>query len=107
MSKTDGLYMSADYRVTEGRSGGLIDDESVKFLDAQYPPDSGGPRVLFGYTGLAILRDGTPTGVWIRETLRGETDVFDQSMGHLRSRLDRDIAPERHPLIINILVIFG
>jgi len=76
-------------------------------MEARYLPDEGGPRALFGYTGLANLSDGTPTGTWIRETLRGETESFDHSMEHLRSRLDRDIGPEGHSLIINLLVTEG
>jgi hypothetical protein len=60
---------------------------------------------LLAYTGVAILRDGTPTGTWIRETIRGESEVVDQSMAHLRARLDRDIAPMGLFPIINILVL--
>ena len=107
MSKPDGVYMGVDFRVTDMRSGKRIDDASVKFLTVHYPPDKGGPKALFAYTGVAILRDGTPTGAWIRETLRGEAEPFDQSMSHLRERLNRDIAGLRRPLIINILVIQG
>jgi hypothetical protein len=79
-------------------------DASIKFLTVHYPPDKTGPKALFGYSGLAILPDGTPTATWIRETLRGETDVFDASMAHLRERLDRDIAPLGIPLQITVLV---
>jgi len=99
--------MSADYRVTDARSGRLVDDSSVKFLTVHYPPDGDGPKALLAYSGLAILPDGTPTGTWIRETLRGESEVFDQSMAHLRARLDRDVAALRIPLIVNALVVHG
>jgi hypothetical protein len=99
MSKPEGIYLSVDYRVTDARTGKLIDDAATKNLTIHYPPlDQGGPKVLLGFTGLAILRDGTPTLTWIRETLRGETEVIDQSMAHLRTRLNRDIAPYRVPL---------
>jgi hypothetical protein len=104
MSKPDGIYLSVDYRVTNSRTGRLLDDASVKHLQVTYPPDKTGPRALLAYTGLAILPDGTPTGTWIRETLRGESEVFDVSMGHLRGRLERDIARLREALIINVLV---
>ena len=107
MSKDEGIYLSTDYRVTDARTGELIDDASTKFLHALYPPLKSGPSALIAYTGLAILRDGTPTGTWIRETLRGETEVFDDSMAHLLDRADRDIAPLRVPLIINTLVHSG
>jgi hypothetical protein len=40
---------------------------------------------------------------WLRETLRGEADLPDQSMIHLRERLNRDFAQLRQPLIFNIL----
>jgi hypothetical protein len=104
VSKAEGIYMSTDYRVTDGRSGRLIDDASIKFLTVHYP---GEPKALLAYTGLAILPDGTPTGTWIRETLRGESEVIDQSMAHLQSRLDRDIAHLGMPLMVNVLVLEG
>jgi hypothetical protein len=103
--KADGIYVSADYRVTNVRTGALIDDASVKFLTVVYPPDKTGPRALIGFSGLARLRDGTPVGTWIRETLRGESEVIDVSMAHLGARLDRDVAPLRVGLIINVLVL--
>ncbi len=104
MSKPEGIYLSADYRAT-ARSGRLVNDASIKFLTVHYPPLGTGPKALFGYTGLAILPDGTPMGTWLRETLRGETQVIDQSMAHLRERLDRDIAPLGCELIVNVLVL--
>ena len=107
MSKPDGIYMSVDYRVTDLRSRAVVDDASVKFLTIHYPPDKGGPKALLAYSGLAAAPDGTPTGTWIRETLRGVTEVFDQSMLHLLSRLDRDMAKVRSALMINVLVIEG
>jgi hypothetical protein len=80
----------------------------VKFLTVHYPPpDQDGPKALVGYARLAALRDRTPIGTWIRETLRGETEVIDHSMIHLRERLDRDVAGLRVPLIINVLVTEG
>jgi hypothetical protein len=105
MSKPEGIYMSSDYRVTRYPDGKLVDDASVKFLTVTYPPDKVGPTALFGYSGLAILPEGTPTEQWLRETLRGESEVFDVSMAHLRARLDRDIAPLRLPLQITVLVV--
>jgi hypothetical protein len=108
MSKAEGIYMSTDYRVTDARTGEVIDDASTKFLTVHYPPVPHAPKALFGYTGLAILPDGTPMGTWIRETLRGEFDeVIDRSMHHLQERLNRDVAGERVPLIINVLVTEG
>jgi hypothetical protein len=104
MSKPEGIYLSADYRVTELPSRNLVDDASLKHLTVHYPPE-GGPKVLLAYTGLAFLPDGTPTGQWLRETLRGESEYIDQSMAHLRERLDRDVARAKAPLIINALVL--
>lgn len=107
MSKADGIYMSTDYRVTNSRTGKIIDDDAIKFLRVDYPPQ-GGPRALFGFAGVAILPDGTPTGDWIRETLRGDMhEGFDQSMAHFRARLNRDIARMRALLMVNVLVISG
>lgn len=106
MSKPEGIYLSVDYRVTDLRTRKFIDDESIKNLTIHYPPlDNGGPKVMLGFTGLAYLPDKTPMLTWIRETLRGESEVINQSMAHLRARLNRDIAPLRSPLIINLLVL--
>jgi len=38
MSRPEGVYMSADYRVTDARTEKLIDDSSVKFLSVRHPP---------------------------------------------------------------------
>ena len=42
MSKPEGIYLSVDYRVTNQKTHELIDDESVKFLTAHYPPPKSG-----------------------------------------------------------------
>jgi hypothetical protein len=107
MAKAEGIYLSADYRVTEHPSGRLVDDAAIKFLTIHHPPDKTGPKAMMAYTGLAFAPDGTPMGTWLRETLRGETEVFDRSMAHLRERLDRDIGPRRWPLIVNALLLQG
>lgn len=104
MSQPEGIYLSVDYRVTDSRSGQVLDDAATKHLTVHYPPTDGGPRALVAYTGVAVLPDGTRTGDWVRETLRGESDVVDDSMRHLRERLDRDYGRLRQPLIINFLV---
>ena len=105
MSKPEGIYLCVDYRVTDSRTGGVLDDAAPKILQVTFPPLDGGPKALLGYTGVAILPDGTRTGDWIRETLRGESEVINAAMAHLKSRLNRDIARLRGALIINILVL--
>jgi len=106
MSKPEGLYLSVDYRISNPRTRVRIHDESIKSLTIHYPPfDNRGPKVLLGFTGMAELPGGTPILTWIRETLRGETEVIDQSMAHLRKRLNRDIASRREALMINFLVL--
>jgi hypothetical protein len=105
LSKPEGIYLSADFRVTEYGTGRIVDDVSVKMLTVHYPPDRDGARALMAFTGLAVLPDGTPLGTWLRETLRGESEYPDQSMAHLRDRLNRDIAKLRTPLIVNALII--
>lgn len=107
MSKADGIYMSTDFRITRYPTGELVDDATIKFLTIQYPPDTSGPKALIAYSGAAFFRDGTPTGTWIRETLRGESDVIDNSMKLLRERLDRDYGPLGLPLSIRVMVIEG
>lgn len=106
MSKPEGIYLSVDYQITDFDTREFIHDKAIKSLTIHYPPlDHGGPKVLLGFSGLAELCDGTPMLTWIRETLRGESEVIDQSMAHLRARLNRDIAPLQRPLIINLLVL--
>jgi hypothetical protein len=107
MSKPEGIYMSVDFRLSDSKTRECLDDASVKFLTVQYPPDEGGPTAVFGYTGLAMLPDGTHVGDWLRETLRGRTELIDASMQHLLERLDRDLARYRVSLIVNILVLAG
>ena len=107
MSKPEGIYLSVDYRVTNSQTKAMIDDASVKFLTVHYPPGEVGPKALFAYTGIAQLPDGTPVGDWLRETLRGETEVPDVSMQHLHQRLNRDFARYRVGLAVYVLAIHG
>lgn len=98
MSKAEGIYLSADHRITEYPSGRLVDDASTKFLTVHYPPDKEGPKALLAYTGLAELPDGTPMGTWLRETLRGETEVFDQSIDSRSPTCERGWTETSHPV---------
>ena len=107
MSKPEGIYVSVDYRVSNSQTGEKLDEASVKFLTIHYPPEKEGVKALFAYTGLAQLPDGTPVGVWLRQTLRGQTEVPDVSMHHLHQRLNRDLARYRVALIVNILAVQG
>lgn len=106
MSKAEGIYMSVDHRVTNGQTGAILDDAAPKHLTVYYPPAGEGPKALFGYTGVAVLPDGTRTGDWLRETLRGgEAESIEQSMAHLGERLNRDYARFRQLLVVNVLSI--
>jgi hypothetical protein len=108
MSKPEGIYMSADFRVTESGSGRVIDDASVKLLNVLFPPPDRGTRALLAYAGLAILPGSTtPLGTWLIETMRGQSEYPDQAMAHLRHRLDRDVAPHRIGFMLNALLIEG
>lgn len=107
MSKPEGIYLSADFRVTERRTGRLIDDAAVKLLNVHFPPLEGGSRALIAYTGLATLPGGLPVGSWLVETMRGESEHPDQAMAHLQQRLNRDIAPHGVGLIVNALLLEG
>lgn len=107
MSKPEGIYVCVDYRVTDSRNGNVIDDSAIKSLRVDFAPLPTGVKALLTFTGVAILPDGTPTMTWIRETLRGESEIPNQALAHLRERLNRDYAGMRHPLIVNILAIHG
>ncbi len=86
MSKPEGIYLSVDYRVTNAKTRERIDDESIKSLVIQYPPINGGPKFLLGFSGLAKLRDGTPTLTWIRQTLRGDEPRLLTGQWHICAR---------------------
>lgn len=105
MSKPEGIYMCVDYRVTDLRTGAIVDDAAAKCLTVHYPPLGGGTKALFAFTGIANLPDGTPTLTWLRETIRGESEVPDQSLTHLNARLNRDYGGLRRLLIINVLAL--
>jgi hypothetical protein len=113
MSKPEGIYLCVDFRVTDVRTGAVVDDGASKCLDIHFPSFRGGPpdpsavRGLLAFTGVAQHPDGTPMLQWIRETLRGESEIPDQAMAHLLTRLNRDFARLRQPLIINFLGLQG
>jgi hypothetical protein len=110
-SQPEGIYMSVDYRVTDARTGKPLDDAAQKILTVHWGPVIGATKALFGYTGVAVIPDGTPDGLstetWLRETLRGKSESPQASIDHLVDRLNRDIARFRQPLIIHVLVIEG
>lgn len=110
MSKPEGIYMSVDFRTSVPGTQQPIDDATVKFLTVHYPPANIGPKAVIAYCGVATTQDNrTPLGDWLRETMRGETDSFEDSMRHLGARLDRDLSRWLHKfqtaLIVNVLVI--
>lgn len=104
MNKPEGMYLCVDYRTTNSNTGVFIDDERVKHLTLHYPGDL---KALIGFTGIAELKDGTPVGDWLMDTLRGETEVFDVSMAHLHSRLKRDFEKYRQHVIVTVNVMDG
>ena len=95
--------MCVDYRISAARV--KLHDEASKCLTVYYPPLDAGTKALFGFTGAAVLPDGTPTLTWLRETLRGESEVPDVSMAHLHERLNRDCGRLGQSLIINVLAL--
>jgi hypothetical protein len=51
MSKADGSWQSSDYRVTNARTGELIDDASMEFFcESTTTSLLGGPIALMAYT---------------------------------------------------------
>jgi hypothetical protein len=104
MSKPEGIYLSSDYRLTNSATGEFVKDSAVKYLSVHYPGDT---KAMLGFTGIAELDDGTPVGLWLRETLRGGNEPFDESMAHLKQRLIRDFAKYRQHLIVTVIVMGG
>lgn len=99
--RPEGIWQLADNRVTKG--GKVENDSAPKQLHIICPPLPGGPQVLLGFTGLAVMPDGTPTLQWIEETLRGETRTIMETLNHLKERLTRDLGNStlwEYPLII-------
>lgn len=105
MSKPEGVYMSVDHRVTLSGTRRIVTDAASKLVHVHYPPHDRGVRALFAFTGDAVLPDGTPTGQWIRETMRGECEGPNESLAHLRERLGRDFGRFRKALIVNFLAV--
>jgi hypothetical protein len=103
MNNPEGIYLSADYRVTHEATGERLSDEAVKSLVIHYPPIGSTTKLVVAFSGLAESRRGTPMMAWLMRTLRGEIETIEQSMTHLRSRLDRDIARWRSGFIINVM----
>ncbi|OBG92642.1 hypothetical protein A5697_06950 [Mycobacterium sp. E3251] len=105
MSKPEGIYVSTDYRMSDA-NGIPLDDDRVKHLTVHYPPE-GGPKALFGFTGLLETHDGIRVGDWLRETIRGVNEPLEVSMDRLKRRLTEEFAHRGHPLCINFLIIDG
>jgi hypothetical protein len=104
MAKPEGIYLSADYRITNAHTRECLDDERVKHLTVHYPPENG-PKALFAHTGVAELPDGTSVADWLRETIRGETEVIDVSMQHVKKRLNRDLSRYLHRYKASVIII--
>jgi hypothetical protein len=107
MSAPNAICMSVDYRVTNCNDGTILDPYAVKSLIVKTSFEPGGPTALIAYTGLAQLWGGMPMGRWLRETLRGESQSFDDLMQHLLRQLNRRIARFNQVLMINILAVNG
>lgn len=107
LSRPEGVYACVDHRLT-WPNGDLAGDTATKHVVVHYPPLlGGGPKALFSYTGRAEAPDGTPTGQWLRETIRGPQESFDDSLAHLAFRLQRDFGPTGEDLLVSILVVQG
>lgn len=76
--KPDGIWQSADYRLTVEKTGRVITDRSVKQLVDQPYPD-GGQCALISYTGIGRLpREERSVSKWLIQSLRGrQRPVFD------------------------------
>jgi hypothetical protein len=107
MSTPNAICMSADYRVTNSNDGNVLDPFAIKSLIVKTSMDSTGPQAIITFTGLAELWGRMPMGRWLRETLRGQSQSFDDLMQHLLGQLNRKIAGFNRPLIVNVLVISG
>jgi hypothetical protein len=104
MNKREGIYLSADYRITNAVTRECLDDTRVKHLTVRYPPETG-PKALFAHTGVAELPDGTSIADWLRETIRGENEVIDVSMRHVKERLSRDLSRYLHKHQALVLIV--
>ncbi|CPR84472.1 MULTISPECIES: hypothetical protein [Mycobacteroides] len=108
LNAPNAICMSVDYRVTNSVTKKIIDPAAIKSLAIQMSPHEGGPRALIGYTGLAKLWGGMPTGRWLREVLRGRNQPFDDLMQHLLTQLNNRVMRDyKQPLIINVLAVHG
>ena len=103
--RPEGIWQSADYRLTSSQTGTVLDDAAPKQLSILCPPLPDGPKVLLAFTGLAEAPGREPMLQWIRETIRGEQRYIMPMLDHLRDRLTRDIG--RSHLSHYVLVVTG
>lgn len=83
-----GIWQSSDHRLTDAKTGKVVDDYSVKHLILRCPDGA----ALLCYAGIGRV-NGLDLSDWLRETLRGETRSLDQSFILIRENATRDLAP--------------
>ncbi len=83
-----GIWQSSDLRITDPKTGQLVDDFSIKQLSFRCPDGA----ALLTYSGAGSV-GGVQVSDWIRQFLRGETRTVDQTLIQIREHATRDLGP--------------
>lgn len=83
-----GVWQCSDHRLTDPRTGQLVDDTSVKHIGL-YCPDGTG---LLAYAGIGRVNEVCISD-WVCEVLRGTTRSLVQSIDYLCEQATESIGP--------------
>jgi len=83
-----GIWQCSDHRLTDPRTGQLVDDMSVKHVALHCPDGTG----LLAYAGIGRVNE-VYISDWVREVLRGTTRSLDESLIYLREQATGSIGP--------------
>lgn len=83
-----GVWQSSDCRLTDIRTGALVEERSVKHLHLRCPDGT----AMIAYAGVGRV-NGVEISDWLRELVRGETRGLDDTLILIRESATRDLGP--------------
>jgi hypothetical protein len=92
-----GIWQSSDHRLTDPRTGELVDDYSMKQISMHCPDGA----ALITYTGIGKVAD-THISDWVRGVIRGRTRSLDETFIVIREQATKWISPIGKHLMFNI-----
>jgi hypothetical protein len=82
-----GAWQSSDHRITDPKSGRILDDKSMKHIVLRCPDGT----ALVAYAGIGRIGDITISD-WLREVLRGDKRTVQESVIQIRESATADLA---------------